>query len=39
MPRALFSARLLRKDVMRQRCGYWPVERPTREGEQIGEAT
>ena len=28
-----------RYEVIPQRCGYWPVEMATRDGEQIGELT
>ena len=39
MPRRSFTARWARYEVMRQRCGYCPVEIAVRDGEQIGEFT
>ena len=39
MPRWLLWSRLLRYEVIRQRCGYCPVDIAVREGEQIGEFT
>ena len=39
IPRRVFNCRCARYDVMRQRCGYCPVEIAVRDGEQIGEFT
>ena len=37
MPRSLLWSRLLRYEVILQRCGYCPVDIAVRDGEQIGD--
>ena len=39
MPRSLLRLRELRYEWIMWRAGNWPVVMPTRDGEQIGEAT